>query len=84
VVEPISLLGNEMGTPFFYQELRAITKKHGVAMIVDETKTGMGSSGKMWAHQHWYLREPADMVTFGGKAGLAGYYAHWDFGTEIK
>jgi 4-aminobutyrate aminotransferase/(S)-3-amino-2-methylpropionate transaminase len=45
---------------------------------VDETKTGLGSAGKYWAHEHWYLSEERtpDFVTFGGKSGLAGFYAN--------
>jgi len=43
-------------------------------MIVDETKTGMGSSGKNWAHEYWYLQDAPDFVTFGGKAGCSGFY----------
>jgi len=27
----------------------------GIPFIVDETKTGMGASGKNWAHEYWYL-----------------------------
>lgn len=44
---------------------------------MDETKTGMGSTGKNWGHQHWYLRsdQAPDYVTFGGKSGLAGFYS---------
>jgi 4-aminobutyrate aminotransferase/(S)-3-amino-2-methylpropionate transaminase len=34
----------------------------------------MGSTGKMWAHEHWFLNDGADIVTFGGKAGISGFY----------
>lgn len=52
-------------------------------MIVDETKTGMGSTGKMWAHEYWYLHENTpDIVTFGGKAGVSGFYSNLEHRTN--
>ena len=46
-------------------------------MIVDETKTGMGASGKNWAHEYWYLQDgkTPDFMTFGGKTGISGFYS---------
>lgn len=43
-------------------------------MIVDEVQTGVGATGKFWAHEHWNLQDPPDMVTFSKKAQTAGYY----------
>lgn len=75
VVEPIqSEGGDNHASPAFFQGLRAITKKHNVLLIVDEVQTGVGATGKFWAHEHWNLSEPADMVTFSKKAQTAGYY----------
>ena len=42
--------------------------------IVDEVQTGVGATGKFWAHDHWNLSTPPDMVTFSKKAQTAGYY----------
>ena len=33
----------------------------------------------MWAHEHWNLSAPADLVTFGGKAGISGFYSTVSF-----
>lgn len=44
-----------MATPNFFKGLRALAKDEGVPFIVDETKTGMSSTGKNWGHQWWYL-----------------------------
>lgn len=56
-----------------------MAKDLGIAFIVDETRTGFGQSGKMWAHEYWYLQDydggAPDLVTFGGKAGLSGVYS---------
>ena len=75
VVEPIqSEGGDNHASPEFFQGLRAITKKHNVLFIVDEVQTGVGATGKFWAHEHWNLPEAPDMVTFSKKAQTAGYY----------
>ncbi len=42
--------------------------------IVDEVQTGVGATGKFWAHEHWNLPSPPDMVSFSKKAQTAGYY----------
>ncbi|KAI4635692.1 uncharacterized protein J4E87_000647 [Alternaria ethzedia] len=75
VIEPIqSEGGDNHATPFFFRGLRALTKKHNVLLIVDEVQTGVGATGKFWAHEHWGLDAPPDMVTFSKKAQTAGYY----------
>lgn len=46
-------------------------------MIADETKTGMGATGKKWGHEHWYTHEGEgpSFATFGGKSGISGFYS---------
>ncbi|KAF8475722.1 aminotransferase class-III-domain-containing protein [Kalaharituber pfeilii] len=75
VVEPIqSEGGDNHATPYFFKKLRQITQQHNVLMIVDEVQTGVGATGRFWAHEHWNLTTPPDMVTFSKKAQTAGYY----------
>jgi 4-aminobutyrate aminotransferase/(S)-3-amino-2-methylpropionate transaminase len=75
VIEPIqSEGGDNHASPAFFRGLRELTKKHNVLMIVDEVQTGVGATGKFWAHEHWDLPSPPDMVTFSKKAQTAGYY----------
>jgi 4-aminobutyrate aminotransferase/(S)-3-amino-2-methylpropionate transaminase len=75
VVEPVqSEGGDNHATPNFFRGLRELTKKHNVLFIVDEVQTGVGATGKFWAHEHWNLDTPPDMVTFSKKAQTAGYY----------
>ena len=75
VVEPIqSEGGDNHASPAFFRGLRKLTKKHNVLLIVDEVQTGVGATGKFWAHDHWDLETPPDMVTFSKKAQTAGYY----------
>ncbi|KAK0621514.1 aminotransferase class-III-domain-containing protein [Bombardia bombarda] len=75
IVEPIqSEGGDNHASPAFFRGLRALTRKHNVLLIVDEVQTGVGATGKFWAHDHWDLQDPPDMVTFSKKAQTAGYY----------
>ncbi|KAI9894431.1 MAG: 4-aminobutyrate transaminase [Vezdaea aestivalis] len=75
VVEPIqSEGGDNHASSEFFHGLRALTRKLDVLLIVDEVQTGIGATGKFWAHEHWDLQDPPDMVTFSKKAQTAGYY----------
>ncbi|RMZ91217.1 hypothetical protein DV736_g1539, partial [Chaetothyriales sp. CBS 134916] len=75
IVEPIQSEGGDNHAPAeFFQGLREITKRLDVVMIVDEVQTGVGATGKFWAHEHWNLQDPPDIVTFSKKAQAAGYY----------
>jgi 4-aminobutyrate aminotransferase/(S)-3-amino-2-methylpropionate transaminase len=75
VVEPIqSEGGDNHASAAFFRELRALTEQKGVLLVVDEVQTGVGASGKFWAHEHWDLPTPPDIVTFSKKAQAAGFY----------
>lgn len=75
IVEPVqSEGGDNHASPAFFQGLRELTKRLNVLFIVDEVQTGVGATGKFWAHEHWNLDTPPDMVTFSKKAQTAGYY----------
>ncbi|CAJ0952332.1 unnamed protein product, partial [Mesorhabditis belari] len=77
IVEPIQAEGGDFyGSPAFFQGLRDITKKHNIVFIVDEVQTGGGATGTgdMWAHSHWNLSTPPDMVTFSKKMLTGGYF----------
>ncbi|EPX73309.1 4-aminobutyrate aminotransferase [Schizosaccharomyces octosporus yFS286] len=77
IVEPIqSEGGDNHASNEFFHKLQATLKKHNVLFIVDEVQTGMGSTGAMWAHEHWNLPTPPDMVTFSKKFQAAGVYYH--------
>ena len=73
---------NYMASPFFYRSLRKVAKENGVPFIVNETHTGMGITGKFWGHDHWYLEDQADIVTFGNRQGLSGFFSNTDFRTN--
>ncbi|KAI0019441.1 4-aminobutyrate aminotransferase [Xylariomycetidae sp. FL0641] len=77
IVEPVQAEGGDNhASPAFFRGLRELTKRKGVLLIVDEVQTGVGATGKFWAHEHWGLPadNPPDMVTFSKKAQAAGFY----------
>lgn len=75
IVEPVqSEGGDNHASADFFHGLRQITRKHEILMIVDEVQTGVGALGKFWAHEHWNLQDPPDMVTFSKKFQAAGFY----------
>ncbi|KAL8997495.1 MAG: hypothetical protein Q9169_003275 [Polycauliona sp. 2 TL-2023] len=75
VVEPVqSEGGDNHASPTFFRSLRDITRRNNVLFIVDEVQTGVGATGRFWAHDHWELSSPPDIVTFSKKAQTAGYY----------
>ena len=51
MLEPIQGEGRRHGRrrDQFLQELRTLTKEHGLLLIVDEMQTGMGRTGKLFA-----------------------------------
>ena len=51
----------------FLRELRELTRREGVLLIVDEIQTGMGRTGTLWGHQHAGI-EP-DVMTLGKMLG---------------
>ena len=42
--------------------------------MLDEVQTGCGVTGKFWAHEHFNLREPPDVVPFAKKMMTGGFY----------
>uniref|UniRef100_A0AAX7UUW4 (S)-3-amino-2-methylpropionate transaminase n=1 Tax=Astatotilapia calliptera TaxID=8154 RepID=A0AAX7UUW4_ASTCA len=55
------------------EEARCL-EEHGCAFHVDEVQTGGGGTGKFWAHEHWGMDDPADVVSFSKKLLSGGYY----------
>jgi 4-aminobutyrate aminotransferase len=62
MVEPIQGEGGYLVPPdAFLQQLRELTRRYGILLIVDEVQSGMGRTGKMFAIEHAGV-EP-DIVT---------------------
>ena len=72
LVEPIQGEGGIIVPPDGYLgRLREITAEHGALLAVDEIQSGLGRTGKLFAHQHEGIRP--DLVIL-GKALGAGLY----------
>lgn len=75
IVEPIqSEGGDNLASPYFFQNLQRICKEKNIILIIDEVQTGLGATGKLWAHEYFNLPTPPDMMTFAKKMQTGGYY----------
>ncbi len=73
IIEPIQGEGGDNHfRPEFHQALRVLADRHEALLIHDEVQTGIGMTGKFWAHQHYV--EP-DILAFGKKAQVCGILA---------
>ncbi|KAM8825228.1 4-aminobutyrate aminotransferase, mitochondrial isoform 1-T2 [Synchiropus picturatus] len=80
VVEPIQAEGGDNhASADFFRSLRNIARKHGSAFLVDEVQTGGGATGKFWAHEHWGLDDPGDIVSFSKKLLTGGFFHKFEF-----
>ncbi|MBT2295582.1 4-aminobutyrate--2-oxoglutarate transaminase [Pseudomonas fluorescens] len=62
IIEPVQGDGGFLSAPVeFLQGLRALTKKHGIVLILDEIQTGFGRTGKWFGFQHAGIQP--DLVT---------------------
>lgn len=53
ILEPIQAEGGiVIPPPGYLARLRELTRKHGVILIFDEVQTGVGRTGRWFAHQH--------------------------------
>ncbi|WMT52056.1 MAG: aminotransferase class III-fold pyridoxal phosphate-dependent enzyme [Ferroplasma sp.] len=51
----------------YVQELRGVTEKNGIILVADEIQSGLGRTGKMWAHEHFNIKP--DIITIGKGIG---------------
>lgn len=68
VVEPLQgEAGIRVPPPGFLKEVEEVCRRAGVLLIVDEVQSGMGRTGRLWAHE--YAGIQPDIMCFG--KGLA-------------
>ena len=71
IIEPVQGEGGFVPAPAaFLRELRALTERHGIVLIVDEIQTGFGRTGKFFAIEHAGVAP--DLVTV-AKSLAAGF-----------
>jgi len=71
IIEPIQGEGgdNHFRKKFFL-ELRRFCDEHEMMFILDEIQSGVGLTGKMWAHEHFNFKP--DILAFGKKTQVCG------------
>lgn len=74
IIEPIQGEGGDNHfRPQFMAELRRICDDNEMLLIFDEVQTGVGLTGKFWAHEHFGVKP--DLISFGKKTQVCGVLA---------
>ena len=88
ILEPIQGEGGDNHfRPEYFKEIKQLSLENDFLLIYDEVQTGIGITGKMWAHQHFCetncnlecishckSMEP-DIISFGKKTQCCGIFA---------
>jgi acetylornithine/succinyldiaminopimelate/putrescine aminotransferase len=87
LVEPIQGEGGINVPPTGYLEgLRDLADKHKLLLIFDEVQTGMGRTGRWYAHQHWGVTP--DVVTLAkalaGGVAMGGMVARPEVADKLR
>ena len=73
ILEPIQGEGGDNHFRLeFMSALREIADENEIMLIHDEVQTGIGVTGKMWAHQHFGSSARPDIIAFGKKTQVCG------------
>lgn len=73
IIEPIQSEGGDNHVrQEFLEQLRVIANENDCFLIYDEVQTGVGLSGKFWAHEHFGEHARPDIVAFGKKMQVCG------------
>jgi len=73
ILEPIQGEGGDNHFRLeFMSALREIADENEIMLIHDEVQTGIGVTGKMWAHQHFGSSARPDIISFGKKTQVCG------------
>jgi ornithine--oxo-acid transaminase len=59
--EPIQGKGVNMAPASYWSQVQELCNRHGTLIIADEVQSGLGRTGKMWAHEHYGLQP--DIIT---------------------
>jgi predicted acetylornithine/succinylornithine family transaminase len=87
LVEPVQGEGGINVPPAGYLEgLRALADEHRLMLIFDEVQSGMGRTGRWYAHQHWGVRPDAVTLAKALAGGVAcgGLLARPEFAEKLR
>ena len=87
LLEPIQGEGGiNLPPPGYLEGLRSLCDQHGMLLILDEVQTGMGRTGRWYAHQHWNVIP--DIVTLAkalaGGVAMGALVAKPEVGEKLK
>jgi L-lysine 6-transaminase len=75
ILEPIQ---GEGGDNHFRKEfmeyLRTVSDENDIMLIYDEVQSGVGITGKMWAHEYYGEKARPDIISFGKKTQVCGIF----------
>ena len=73
IIEPIQSEGGDNHfRKEFLEQLRVIADENDAFLIFDEVQSGVGLTGKFWAHEHFGEKARPDIVCFGKKMQVCG------------
>ena len=70
VVEIVQGKGVYVAGEEYWTGVEALCRRHGTLFVADEVQTGLGRTGRLWAHEHYGVRP--DVITV-SKALSGGY-----------
>jgi len=71
IIEPIQGEGGDNHfRKEFFKEIRRLCDEHEIMFMVDEVQSGVGLTGKMWAHEYFDVKP--DILAFGKKTQVCG------------
>src|SRR5262249_9069207 len=87
LMEPIQGEGGiNLPPPGYLEGLRTLCDQHKLLLILDEVQSGMGRSGRWYAHQHWAVTP--DIVTLAkalaGGAAMGGLIARPEVASHLR
>jgi L-lysine 6-transaminase len=76
IIEPIQSEGGDNHfRQEFLEQLRTICDENDAMLIYDEVQSGVGLTGKFWAHEHFGEKARPDIIAFGKKMQVCGILA---------
>jgi predicted acetylornithine/succinylornithine family transaminase len=87
LVEPIQGEGGiNLPPPGYLEGLRELADKHRLLLIFDEVQSGMGRTGRWFAHQHWPVKPDAVTLAKALAGGVAcgGLVARPEFADKLR
>ena len=87
MIEPIQGEGGiNVAKPGYFKELRRLCNRHKVMLIMDEVQTGMGRTGRYFAHQIYGVRPDVMTLakTLGGGVAIGAMLAASDYADLLQ